>query len=81
VVASDVGGCSELIIEQESGYLVPIRDAEVMAQSMIEYVDDKQKIVDHGLAAYELYQHKYSLPVMLNSYAEEYGILNIKQRG
>ncbi|MEG3754088.1 glycosyltransferase [Psychromonas arctica] len=79
VVASDVGGCSELIIEQESGYLVPIRNAEVMAKSMIEYVDDKQKIVDHGLAAYTLYQQKYSLPVMLTSYAEEYGVLKAKQ--
>jgi len=79
VVASDVGGCSELILEQESGYLVPIRNADVMAQSMIEYVDDKQKIVDHGLAAYTLYQQKYSLPVMLTRYAEEYGVLKTKQ--
>ncbi|RBW46785.1 glycosyltransferase family 1 protein [Psychromonas sp. B3M02] len=79
VVTSDVGGCSELIIEQKSGYLVPIRNAQVMAQSMREYIDDKQKIIDHGLAAYDLYLAKYSLPVMLNNYAEEYGVMNKKQ--
>jgi glycosyltransferase involved in cell wall biosynthesis len=79
VVASDVGGCSELIIEQKSGYLVPIRNAEVMAKSMLQYIDDKQKIVDHGLAAYELYNQKYSLSVMLTTYAQEYGVLNKSQ--
>lgn len=79
VVTSDVGGCSELIIEQKSGYLVPIRNAQVMTQSMREYIDDKQKIIDHGAAAYDLYLAKYSLPVMLNSYAEEYGVLKSNQ--
>jgi len=79
VVSSDVGGCSELIIEQKSGYLVPIRNADVMAKAMVEYIDDKQKIVDHGLAAYELYKQKYSLPVMLTSYAQEYGVISAKQ--
>lgn len=79
VVTSDVGGCSELIVAEKSGYLVPIRNAQVMTNSMLEYIDDKQKIVDHGLAAYELYKEKYSLPVMLTSYTEEYGIFNAKQ--
>ena len=78
VVTSDVGGCSELIIEQKSGYLVPIRDANVMTSSMAEYIDDKQKIVDHGIEAYELYKQKYSLPVMLESYSEEYGVIGVK---
>ena len=75
VIASDVGGCSELIIEGESGYLIPIRDASTMTNAMSEYINNKAKTVSHGDVAYELYKQKYSLPVMLESYAKEYGVL------
>ena len=75
VITSDVGGCSELIIEGKTGYLVPIRDASVMADAMSEYITDKAKTVSHGCNAYELYKQKYSLPVMLDCYAKEYGVL------
>ncbi|MBB1304762.1 glycosyltransferase family 4 protein [Pseudoalteromonas sp. SR43-5] len=75
VIASDVGGCSELIIKGESGYLIPIRDASTMAIAMCEYINNKAKTVSHGDVAYELYKQKYSLPVMLESYAKEYGVL------
>ncbi|MFT7279567.1 glycosyltransferase family 4 protein [Pseudoalteromonas distincta] len=75
VIASDVGGCSELIIKGESGYLIPIRDASTMAIAMSEYINNKTKTVSHGDAAYTLYKQKYSLPVMLESYAKEYGVI------
>lgn len=75
VVASDVGGCSELIHHNNSGYLVSIRDASAMADSMQTYIDDKQKIIEHGENAYILYKLKYSLAVMLERYAHEYGVI------
>ena len=75
VITSDVGGCSELIIEGESGYLVPIRDASTMTNAMSEYITDKAKTVVHGENAYKLYKQKYSLPVMLDNYAKEYGVI------
>ncbi|MCG6202859.1 glycosyltransferase [Psychromonas antarctica] len=75
VVASDVGGCSELINHSDSGYLVPIRDSHRMANSMQEYIDDKQKVIEHGEKAHVLYQQKYSLSVMLERYAKEYGVI------
>ena len=75
VIASDVGGCSELIIEGESGYLIPIRDAAAMTSAMSNYINNKAKTVSHGDAAYTLYKQKYSLPVMLESYAKEYGVI------
>ena len=76
VVASDVGGCSELIEHEESGYLVSIRDDESMAMSMQSYIDDKKKLIAHGERAYALYKQKYSLSVMLERYAHEYGVID-----
>ncbi|KAA8601446.1 hypothetical protein F0Z19_1173 [Vibrio cyclitrophicus] len=80
VISSDVGGCSELILEGESGFLVPIRDNATMASVMSEYISDKQKTVEHGDNAYKLYMQKYSLPVMLNNYAHEYGVINMSEK-
>lgn len=79
VIASDVGGCSELIDDGLSGYLVPIRDAQVMSKSMRQYIDDKQIIIEHGMQAYDLYKKKYSLSVMLDHYATEYGVFNVRK--
>lgn len=76
VIASDVGGCAELIIKEESGYLIPIRNAQEMTIAMNKYINDKQKIVTHGQQAYEIYKQKYTLPTMLDCYAKEYGVIN-----
>jgi len=78
VISSDVGGCSELINNKESGFLVPIRDAQYMAAAMLEYIGDKQKIANHGIAGYELYREKYSLAVMLDRYVAEYNVVKVK---
>jgi glycosyltransferase involved in cell wall biosynthesis len=75
VIASDVGGCSELIEHDVSGYLVPIRDAGEMANAIKQYILDRQKLITHGDRAYALYQEKYSLSAMLESYALEYGVI------
>jgi glycosyltransferase involved in cell wall biosynthesis len=75
VIASDVGGCSELIEHGVSGYLVPIRDADVMANAKKQYIFDRQKLITHGDRAHALYQEKYSLSAMLESYALEYGVI------
>lgn len=75
IVSSDVGGCSELVEQGHSGYLIPIRDGQAMAEAMQQYIDDKQKVISHGQQSYALYQKKYSLEVMLDSYAVEYGVV------
>jgi glycosyltransferase involved in cell wall biosynthesis len=75
VIASDVGGCSELIDHGVSGYLIPIRDAGLMANAKKQYILDRQKIITHGDRAHALYQAKYSLSAMLDSYALEYGVI------
>lgn len=79
VIASDVGGCSELINENISGYLVPIRDSRMMANALMSYIDNKDKIRAHGLEAFDLYERKYSLHAMLTAYAKEYGVITDEQ--
>ncbi|HCB14063.1 MAG TPA: sugar transferase, partial [Gammaproteobacteria bacterium] len=50
VVATDVGGNAELVVENETGRLVPARDPEALALAIQEYVDNPERMRAHGTA-------------------------------
>jgi len=43
VIASDVGGLSEVVLEGRTGYLVPIGDAEAIAERILKFYREKRK--------------------------------------
>jgi glycosyltransferase involved in cell wall biosynthesis len=43
VVATDVGGLSEVVLEGETGYLVPVADSIALARKIIEYQKEGKK--------------------------------------
>jgi glycosyltransferase involved in cell wall biosynthesis len=51
-VASDLGGPRELIVPEETGYLVPANDAQVLAQALVEVLTDPEHAREMGEAAY-----------------------------
>ena len=53
VVASDVGGSSESIVSGENGLLVPERDPEAIAESILSIHTDKDLAIRLGRAARE----------------------------
>ena len=60
VISTDCGGMSEVIIDNKTGFLVPTRDPEAMARTIIKFcsLDEKEKT---KLAHYEiipLYNHR-----------------------
>jgi len=74
VICSDVGGCSDLVVNEKTGFLVPIRCQYTMSEVMMKYIDEPTLIIDQGAKGYILYLREFSLPVMLKQYSEEYGI-------
>jgi glycosyltransferase involved in cell wall biosynthesis len=51
-VASDLGGPRELIVPEETGYLVPANDAQVLAQALVGVLTDPEHAREMGEAAY-----------------------------
>jgi glycosyltransferase involved in cell wall biosynthesis len=43
VIATDVGGVSELVAKDETGLLVPVRDAKAMAGALLQLAGDAQR--------------------------------------
>ncbi|MDD2340084.1 MAG: glycosyltransferase [Methanosarcina sp.] len=68
VVASNVGGIPEQIIEGKTGYLVPEGDAEGMAEKIICLLENEYLNKQMGLEAAEDAKKRFSLEQMVNNY-------------
>ena len=72
VVATNVGGNSELVDEGKTGMLVPVHDPVALAEAMCSYYIDRQKLLRHGHAGRKKIEAKYSMESMVNGYLTVY---------
>jgi glycosyltransferase involved in cell wall biosynthesis len=61
VVATDVGGASEAILENETGFLVASNDNQAMASRLIELLVNPEKAKEMGNKGREIVEEKFSL--------------------
>ena len=72
VVATRVGGNEELVVEGETGFLVPRADPGAMAETLLHYLDDDTLRDRHGAAARRRVEKNFSIHGMVNRYLEVY---------
>jgi len=72
VVATNVGGAAEAIIENETGFLVKSDDDETMANRLIELLENEGKAARFGKNAKKIIEEKFSLENQLNKTLELY---------
>jgi glycosyltransferase involved in cell wall biosynthesis len=74
VVATQVGGIPELIIDGVSGYLVPRGDTELMSERVLDLLRDTEARARMGQIASEIVQTKFDLQKNVTQLIESYGI-------
>ena len=72
VVATRVGGNSELVNEGVTGRLVPPTDPVALMQAMIGYFDDRAVARRHGAAGRRRVEESFSLQRMVDAYHDLY---------
>jgi sugar transferase (PEP-CTERM/EpsH1 system associated) len=72
VLATDVGGNSELILHGSTGYIVPLRDVQAMAAGLAAMAHDPAKAAALGLAGRLRAERQFSLPAMVDAYQGMY---------
>ncbi len=72
VIATRVGGNAELVDDQNTGALVSSNDPEMMAQKILDYLDQPALTKMHGLHAREKTEACYSIGTMVQNYARIY---------
>lgn len=80
VIATDVGGNSELLEAGESGTLVPAADAPALAAAMLDYLASPGLAQRHGRAGRERVERRFSLEHMVDSYHDLY-LAELRARG
>jgi sugar transferase (PEP-CTERM/EpsH1 system associated) len=68
VLATRVGGNAELVVEGETGTLVPAGDVEALASGLIGLAGDPAKASAMGRAGRERVEQRFSLPAMVAAY-------------
>jgi len=72
VVASEVGGIPEQVVEGKTGFLVPVGDARAMAGRVLGLLVDEELRLRMGRAAAEDAAQRFGLERMVENYLEFY---------
>ncbi|MDH5691588.1 MAG: TIGR03088 family PEP-CTERM/XrtA system glycosyltransferase [Gammaproteobacteria bacterium] len=72
VIATRVGGNPELVVEGETGTLVPPAEPEKMAEAMFGYVQEPARIEKEGRAGRLRVENRFSIDSMVNAYQKVY---------
>ena len=72
-VATRVGGNRGLVVEGETGLLVPPADPDVLAAALLSYARDSVRALAHGRAGRARALREFSMDAMVRSYAQIYG--------
>ncbi len=67
VVATNVGGTSEAIIENETGFLVESDNTKLMANRLIELLEQPEKAKSFGEKGKQMVEEKFSLKAQLKN--------------
>jgi len=72
VVATDVGGVSESIVEGETGYLVKIRSPELFASKIMLLLEDESNKVRMGVAGRRFVENNFSIDSYISKIVKAY---------
>jgi glycosyltransferase involved in cell wall biosynthesis len=65
VIATDVGGINELVVNNQTGYLVPQGDSAELKRAISNLIENGSKLVSMGEAGRVRYENKFTLKDML----------------
>lgn len=61
IITTDVPGCRETVIDGKTGFLVPVKNAEAVAEKMTEFIENPELIKTLGAASAEYAREKFSV--------------------
>ncbi|MEO8839452.1 MAG: TIGR03088 family PEP-CTERM/XrtA system glycosyltransferase, partial [Herbaspirillum sp.] len=80
IVATQVGGIPEVVLDQQTGTLVPPSNPCALATAIATYVDQPLLATLHGAAGRRRIEQKYSVDAMLRGYTELYDDLCTRKK-
>jgi sugar transferase (PEP-CTERM/EpsH1 system associated) len=72
VVATNVGGNSELVVDGETGFLVPRNNPQALAEAIVRYINNPELRGQHAKNARERAVKEFSMDIMVKKYIDVY---------
>ncbi len=72
VIASDTGGNRELVCDGVNGVLVPPGDSQSLSNAMLDYAQDPELRLRHGLASRDRVMSRFTIERMIDDYRSLY---------
>ena len=70
VITTDAPGCRSTVIDGETGFLVPIKDADAVAEKMLEFINNADLAEKMGAAGAAYCREKYDVNKVNNAMCE-----------
>ena len=75
VVATDVSGHPEVIVDGENGYLAPLDDVDALADRLCALVTDRERAFRMGARARQTFEARFRLETQVVQHLELYSSL------
>lgn len=72
VVATDVGGVSELVLNGKTGFLISPRNSDTLSEAVAKLLHDRKKGKEFGKAGRKYVEQNFSLDQMIKKYEDVY---------
>ncbi|MCM3409930.1 glycosyltransferase [Metabacillus litoralis] len=72
VIATNIGGPKEIVIDDETGYLIPANNPTLLAERIIKLKEDRVLRKEMGLAGVARVKNKFTIEVCANKVSEFY---------
>lgn len=73
IVTTDVAGCRDIVIDGETGYIVPVRDHVLLAERILELADSPRLRQEFGASGRQLVARKFSTDKIVGATLVLYG--------
>jgi glycosyltransferase involved in cell wall biosynthesis len=76
IITTDTQGCRECVINDYNGYLVPVKDTEILAQKMKLLINDANKRTEMGKNSRLLADQEFSISKVIENHLAIYNSLS-----
>ena len=61
IITTDAPGCRETVVDGDNGFLVPVKDADALAQAMLRFIEQPELIETMGKRSRAIAEEKYDV--------------------
>lgn len=64
IITTDAPGCRETVVDGENGFLVPVKNAQALADAMLKFIEQPELAASMGKRSREIAEQKYDVGIV-----------------